>query len=67
MVTQHDLQRETYTSWRYLKEDSSFGTVLNWFPSRYLKEHRHLVPTMYTVKTTEFLSHILRIHQTLVF
>lgn len=27
---------KTYTSCRYLKADSSFGTMLNWFPSRYL-------------------------------
>lgn len=32
-----DGQAKTYTSCRYLKPDSSFGTILNWFPSRYLK------------------------------
>lgn len=29
---------DTYTSCRYLKADSSFGTTLNWFPSKYLEE-----------------------------
>lgn len=27
---------KTYTSCRYLKVDSSFGTTPNWFPSKYL-------------------------------
>lgn len=31
-----DVKKKTYTSWRYLKLDSSFGTTLNWFPSKYL-------------------------------
>lgn len=29
--------RNTYTSCRYLKVASSFGTTLNWLPSRYLQ------------------------------
>lgn len=35
-LKQADEKKKTYTSWRYLKLDSSFGTTLNWFPSKYL-------------------------------
>lgn len=34
---------ETYTSCRYLKADSSFGTTLNWFPSKYLNKETQTV------------------------
>lgn len=37
-VVRRKKHTKTYTSWRYLKLDSSFGTILNWFPSRYLKK-----------------------------
>lgn len=37
-VAAKERRTKTYTSCRYLKVDSSFGTTLNWFPSRYLNK-----------------------------
>lgn len=53
-VPQKCMQAKTYTSCRYLNPDSSFGTTLNWFPSRYLNKGAKLEP----VNQTEMRRHL---------